>query len=144
MEYENLSITELKRMRQEIEQNKADLEKALKKRWREAKSELIQRLKSLIESEGYEVTEIARALEARRRGPRPRSMQDHAVTNSLPVSNAVERTYTKYVDLEDPAHTYTRGVLPKWMKEKMINLGLDPKSRKDRDTFKANYMRPLV
>jgi len=140
MEYQNLSITELKQMRQQIEQSKADLEKVLSKRWREAKKEMVQRVRAIIESEGYDVHDIVRALDSRRRGPRPRA-QENAEKNTTLASGNIERTYIKYVDPENPEHTYTRGVLPKWMKEKMIEKGLDPANRKDRDKFKINYMR---
>jgi DNA-binding protein H-NS len=56
---------------------------------------------------------------------------------------ASDRSYTRYVDPENPENIYSRGVLPKWMKEKMAAQGYDPAVREDREAFKANYLQAV-
>ena len=128
MEYANLSVDEIQQQLDQIEQNRADLEKALEQRRQQAKYELAQHIKDMIVEQGYDVSDVAALL-----GGRKRRAAAAAVKKST-------RQYTKYVDPENPNNVYVRGVIPGWMKQKMQEQGYDPSSKDDRETFKANYL----
>jgi DNA-binding protein H-NS len=130
VEYDNLSVEEIERHLDEIEQNRANLKRALEVRRQEAKYELAQQLKDMILEHGYEVSEIASLL-----GPRKR--------RAPPVGRKSTRHYVRYVDPENANNVYVRGVLPGWMKEKMQEQGYDPGSKADREAFKANYLQAI-
>ena len=126
MEFENLSVDEIQQQLDQIEQNRADLEKALEQRRQQAKYDLVQHIKDLITENGYEVAEIAGLLGSRKRRA---------------ASKSGSRQYTRYVDPENPDNVYVRGVIPGWMKLKMQEQGYDPTSKPDREAFKANYLQ---
>ncbi|MCG6943442.1 MAG: H-NS histone family protein [Thiohalocapsa sp.] len=129
MDYKTLSVDELQAQLQEVEQSKANLEKALYQRWNEAKSELAQEIRDMITSRGYDMDEILDLVTPKRRRASPMKKGN--------------RNYTRYVDPENPDNVYVRGVLPKWMKEKMIAQGYDPSVKDDREAFKVNYLQAL-
>jgi DNA-binding protein H-NS len=131
VEYQNLSVEELQSQLHQIEQSRVDLEKALYQRWHEAKSELAQEIREMIEQRGYDVDEIAALIVPRRR---------RAVAAKKSGGN---RSYTRYVDPENPNNVYIRGVLPRWMKEKMAAQGYDPSAKPDREAFKSNYLQAV-
>jgi DNA-binding protein H-NS len=128
VEYENLSVEEIEQQLHAIDQDRADLEKALEKRRQEAKYELAQQIKEMIVEHGYDVADIAPLLGVRkRRAP----------------SRKGGRQYTRYVDPDDPNNVYSRGVIPGWMKQKMRDEGYDPANKSDREAFKANCLQVL-
>jgi len=131
LDFKNLSVDELQEQLQQIEQSKVDLEKALYQRWNEAKTELAQEIREMIESRGYELDEILDLV-----GPKRRR-------GAATTAKKGNRSYTRYVDPENPANVYIRGVLPKWMKEKMTAQGYDPSVKDDREAFKANYLQAV-
>lgn len=135
MDYKSLSVDELQAQLQQIEQSKVDLEKALYQRWHEAKTELAHEIREMIESRGYDIDEILDlVVPKRRRGA------SAAAAVSAKKGN---RNYVRYVDPENPENIYVRGVLPKWMKEKMSAQGYDPSVKDDREAFKANYLQAV-
>ena len=84
--------------------------------------------RELIAAAGYDLEEIVPLISrGRRRRGSPAALKSNG--------------YPRFVDPDNPDNVYTRGVLPGWMKEKMLALGLDPKTRTDRDSFKANHLR---
>ena len=136
MTFANLSAEEIRRQLEEIEQNKTELERALTVRRQEEKQGVVQQIRDLILSNGYELDEIVPliATSRRRRGG----------ASTAPRAAASGRDYTRYVDPDNPENTYVRGVLPGWMKQKMLDQGYDPSLKKDRETFKANSLRVLA
>ncbi len=130
MDYKSLSVDELQAELQQIEQNKANLEKALYQRWHEAKAELAQEIREMITGRGYDMDEILDLVTPKRR--------------RASASKKGNRSYTRYVDPENPDNVYVRGVLPKWMKEKMAAQGYDPSVKDDREAFKASYLQALT
>ncbi len=128
MEYQSLSVDELQAQLEQVEQNKAELEKAIGRRWQEAKSELAQQIREMIDERGYDLDEILSLVAGRRR-------------RATAAGKKGGRTYVKYVDPENSGNVYVRGVLPGWMKEKMVAQGYDPSIRADREAFKSNYLR---
>ncbi|MBK1632411.1 H-NS histone family protein [Thiohalocapsa halophila] len=130
MEYKNLSVDELQAQLQQVEQNKVDLEKALYQRWHEAKAELAHEIREMIDSRGYDTEEILELVAPKRKRAGGGAKKGN-------------RSYTRYVDPENPSNVYVRGVLPKWMKEKMTAQGYDPSVKDDREAFKANYLQAM-
>lgn len=128
MEVENLSAEEIQQQLEQMAQSKAALERALQSRREEAKAGVVEQIMELIHGNGYELDEIVSQLPVRRRrGPATRRSSN--------------RQYTRYMDPENPKNIYVRGVLPRWMKEKMAEQGYDAGSKADREAFKANYLQ---
>lgn len=130
MTIENLSVDEIQEKLRTLAQNRSDLEYALVQRQQQARLDLVQQIKDLIEGQGFDIADITPLL-----GPRRKRM---AGTKAGGL-----RQYTKYVDPENSENTYVRGVLPGWMKKKMQDQGYDPNSKPDREAFKANYLHVL-
>jgi DNA-binding protein H-NS len=130
VDFHTLSVEELQQQLQQVEQSKADLEKALYQRWNESKTELAQEIRDKIEQKGYDVEEIVALVLPRKR-------------RATAQVRKGGRSYTKYVDPENPDNIYVRGVLPGWMKDKMTAQGYDPSIKEDREAFKANYLQAV-
>lgn len=122
MEHANLSLEEIQRQLDEADSKKAQLEKLLKSKREEGKGAVVQQIREIIADNDYDAEEIMNLVLRRRR-----------------LSG--NRQYRHYVDPENPENVYSRGVLPVWMREKMAEQGLDPASKEDRETFKANSLR---
>ena len=133
MEYATLSVDQIQQQLEEIEQSKAELERALVTRRQEAKHGVAQQVRDLITQSGYDLDEIVPLLAPRRRRG--------AAATARPA--ATGREYTRYVDPENPENVYVRGVLPGWMKQKMQEQGYDASVKADREAFKANYLKVI-
>jgi len=115
---------EFKRMLEESKNEISSLEKEFSHRKKEMKINLANRIMELIKSHDLMVEEVVPLI----------------LTNKQwKVLCSEQRTY--YVDPENPENTYTRGATPKWMKDKMIEKGLDPSSSKDRNMFKSTHLQ---
>ena len=125
---DDLSVGEIEQQLEALAQSRTDLEQALAQRQQQAKYDLAQEVKDLIQDRGYDAAEIATLLGARRR-------------RSAGVKKSGSRQYTRYVDPDDPENKYVRGVLPGWMKQKMQDQGYDPSSKEDREAFKASSLQ---
>lgn len=130
VEYQNLSADELKNQIEQTKQREAELQRVLKNRWQAEKTQLAQEIRGMIEARGYDAEEVMDLVLPRRR-------------RGAAAKKAGSGNYTCYVDPDNPKNVYTRGVLPGWMKEKMVASGLDPSKREDRDTFKANHLKAV-
>jgi DNA-binding protein H-NS len=94
------------------------------------RKDIAAQVRELIQSTGYSVYEIVALIpRTGRRGRRSR-----AVTPGQGV-------YPRFVDPDNPNNVYRRGVLPGWMKERMLAHGLDPSRKADRETFKTTHLR---
>jgi DNA-binding protein H-NS len=127
LEIQTLSVDELKAQLEQIEQSKANIERALVQRWQEQKGDLAQQIRQMIDEHGYDHEEIMGLVVGRRRR-----------------GGAAKKTgqgYLRYVDPENPENVYTRGVLPRWMKDRMTSNGYDPSVKADREAFKAKFLR---
>jgi len=127
---DNLSVDELQQQLEELAQSQADLEHALAQRKQQAKYDLAQEIKGLIQEKGYDVGEIVSLIGARKK-------------RSIGAKKSGSRQYTKYVDPENPGNVYVRGVIPGWMKQRMQDQGYDSSSKEDRESFKANFLQVL-
>ncbi len=135
MEYANLSVEEIQQQLEDIEQSKAELQRALLVRRQEGKHEVAQQVRDLILTNGYELEEIVPLIQARRRRA--------VAASKTPAPSVGGRDYTHYVDPENPDNVYVRGVLPGWMKQKMQEQGYNPTVKADREAFKANYLQTV-
>ncbi|MGQ9659860.1 MAG: H-NS histone family protein [Thermochromatium sp.] len=126
MDQSNLSIEEIQRQLEEATLKKAQLEKLLENKREEGKSAIVEQIRALILDNGYDPEEIMN-LVLRRLHRRRKLVGD--------------RQYRRYVDPDNPDNVYSRGVLPAWMKEKMVEHGYDPSSRQDREAFKTKVLR---
>ncbi|MEA3640153.1 MAG: H-NS histone family protein [Lamprobacter sp.] len=133
VEYQHLSAEELKNQIEQTKQREAELQKALNQRWQAEKSELANQIRDLIESRGHDVEDIMNHLSPTNRRRRTGNAGKKAGTGN----------YTRYFDPENPNNVYSRGVLPRWMKDKMASLGLDSSNKEDRESFKANHLQPI-
>jgi len=140
VEFQELSVEEIRAQLQQVDQTKATLEKALLRRKHAARGDLIQQVRDLIIRNGYTVEEIVETLNTkRRRGmaadgtPAPKKANDGRGKGN--------RNYVTYVDPANEQNVYVRGVLPGWMKQKMKELGHDPSRKEDREKFKTGYLR---
>lgn len=131
MEYSDLSVEEIQRQLEAIEQSRSELERALAVRRQEGKQEVVQQVRDLILGNGYDLDEIIPLVLVRRRRASP--------AIKVPISGG--REYPRYVDPENPENVYVRGVLPGWMKKKMQEQGYNPAVKSDREAFKANYLQ---
>jgi DNA-binding protein H-NS len=132
VEYATLSVDQIQQQLEEIEQSKAELERALVTRRQEAKHGVAQQVRDLITQGGYDLDEIVPLLAPRRR---------RGAAAARPA--ATGREYTRYVDPENSENVYVRGVLPGWMKQKMQEQGYDASVKADREAFKANYLKVI-
>ena len=130
MGIDNLSVDEIQEQLDELAQSQADLEAALEQRQQQAKYDLAQEIKDLIQERGYDLSEIVGLLGVRRR-------------RSTVSKKTGSRQYTKYVDPDNAENVYVRGVIPGWMKQKMLDQGYDPSSKPDREAFKANSLHVM-
>jgi len=122
VEYSNLSLEEIERQLLEADSKRTQLDKLLKNKREEGKGAIVEQIKNIILDNGYD----------------PEEIMNLVLRRSRFVS---DRQYRHYVDPENPDNVYSRGVLPRWMTDKMIAQGYDPASKEDRETFKSNSMR---
>lgn len=130
MGIENLSVDEIQQQLDELAESQANLEQALEDRQQQAKYDLVQQIKELIQEHGYDLSDILNLLGVRRR-------------RAASAKKGGSRQYTRYVDPDNPKNVYVRGVIPGWMKQKMQDEGYDPGSKSDREVFKSNSLNVL-
>ena len=123
--FSELSVDEIQNRLNNIDSDRAALEKELDRKRQQVKKDLAQEIKETIEGRGYEVAEIVELMSPRKRVGRGKG----------------NRSYVSYVDPDNENNVYIRGVLPKWMKEKMAAKGLDSSNKEDRDSFKQQYLK---
>jgi DNA-binding protein H-NS len=130
VQFEGLSVEQIQEQLYQVEQSRADLEKALEQRKQQEKYDVAQEVKDLIAQRGYALGEIVPLLTTKKR---------RAVAAATTKKSG--RQYTRYVDPDNADNVYVRGVLPGWMKQKMLDNGFDPGAREDREKFKAEFLR---
>jgi len=127
VQYENLTVEEIQQQLEQIEQSRTDLEKALEQRRQQAKHDIAQEIKDMIADRGYDLGDVLPLLTGRKR--------------RAAAARKGDRHYVRYIDPENPDNVYVRGVIPGWMKQKMLDQGYDPSSKGDREAFKANFLQ---
>jgi DNA-binding protein H-NS len=127
------TVSELREQLAQLEQQRADVERALAARHEAAKGEIAAQVRDLIVANGYDIDEILPLVAGKSKGVRRTRGQAPAVEGRA-----------HYVDPDDPSHTYVRGATPAWMRDKMIALGYDPADKDSRDAFKAEHLRRVA
>lgn len=125
VDYAGMSVDELHQHLEQIEQNRADLERALKNRAEQQRHDVAQQVKDLIADSGCDIDDIFNLIGGRRKkgGQIKKNTQ-----------------YKRYVDPDNAENVYVRGVIPGWMKRKMTDQGYDWTSKEDRDLFKERHL----
>lgn len=71
-------------------------------------------------------------------------MKEKANGSEKAGKGVASKAFPVYCLNDDPTQTYTRGVMPNWMKDQILKRGLDPAKAEDRATFKAKFMTVLA
>lgn len=92
----------------------------------EARNSLINNILVSIDDHGFDRQEIVEQLQKRgRKAAKPATTRKPAVT---------------MVDPAVPGQTYSRGPYPAWIKERMVQLGLDPANAEHRKQYRAENL----
>ena len=105
----------------EIKEEEAELEAAIAQLKIELKSSIVEQIRDLLAENGFTADEIL-----------------PLVAPAEPAKPA--RNFPTWALKSDQTKTYTRGVLPGWMKDAMGEIGLDPRMGEDRAKFKNEHM----
>ncbi len=127
--FSELSVDEIQQRLTNIDTDRAALERELDRKRQQVKKDLAQEIKAMIEERGYDVGDIVELISARKR------------SGTGTGRGRGNRSYVSYVDPNNENNVYTRGVLPRWMKDQMAEKGLDSSNKEDRDTFKEQHLR---
>lgn len=127
----NMTLDEIEEQLQQIEHSKRSLQKALEQKKMRQKTELAAKVRDTITAEGFDVAEIVALMEKKKRG-------------GAGATKQTSGSYTTYVDPDNSNNVYVRGVLPRWMKDKMQALHLDPGNKDHRDKFKAKHLKAVA
>jgi hypothetical protein len=101
---------------EEAAERAAALEQAVEVRRKAAKRELVESIRGWISQYGMTVEEIVAEL-------------------------VVEKQEAGgFIDEACPGQHYSRGPFPKWMRDRMVELGFDPANKADRRAYKFEHM----
>ncbi|MFP4076477.1 MAG: H-NS histone family protein [Halochromatium sp.] len=132
MNDEYRSAEEIQAHLEQLRQDQAALEQALKDRRKEEKKELAAEIKNMIIERGHDVFEIAELLLG---GQKKRRRT---------AANSASSGYTLYADPDNPERVYSRGRMPQWLIDKMAANGFDPSDAQQRQQFKEQHLTPLA
>ena len=125
------SAEEIQAHLEQLRQDQAALEQALKDRRKEEKKDLAAEIRDMILERGHDVAEIADLLSSQKK--RRRS-----------AANSTNSSYTHYADPDNPNNVYSRGRMPQWLIDKMAANGFDPSDAEQRQQFKEQHLKPLA
>ncbi len=125
-EPETLSIEQIENRLAQMEADRKALESALKKRRSAELSAFAQEIREQITQRGYRVDEVIAVLTKGRRTASGGRRSVH---------------YVRYVDPDNPKHSYVRGPIPGWLQEKMEAAGYDPSDKAQREEFKSTHLK---
>ena len=134
-----MSPAEIQQHLAAIEQQRVNALQALNQAKEQAKQDLAQVIKDMIAERGYTLDDIIPLLAAKRR--RAYSRRQKAQVPQVVAAPTPQGAY--YVDPDNTGNVYVKGAIPGWMKQKMLSQGLDPKSKPDRNSFKANFLQRM-
>lgn len=116
-------------LRQELDQltvRAQELQKEIASVESEARNSLINNILVSIDDHGFDRQEIVEQLQKRgRKAAKPATTRKPAVT---------------MVDPAVPGQTYSRGPYPAWIKERMVQLGLDPTNAEHRKQYRTENL----
>lgn len=122
------SIAEMQQRLAQIEVDREKLEAALAERRQADLMEFAESVREQIAERGYRVDEVIALIQKGRRGPSRRRGQSRP----------------HFVDPDNPAHTYSKGPLPAWLREKMHAAGYDAADKAQREAFKSNFLKQVA
>lgn len=128
----NDAVIELKAQLEATEARKSELEFALAEAKVQARQGVAEQVLELIRASGFDEQEILELL-----GPKP-------IQNERKRARK-ERSAKQRPRLAlrgDSSKTYARGPMPGWIKQAMIETGMQPENAEHRAAFKAQYMVP--
>lgn len=123
-----LSIEQMEQRLAQIEVDREQLEAALKQRREVDLNEFAETIRGQIAERGYRLDEVIALLgkggktAARRRG----------------------NSHAYFVDPDNPSNTYSKGPLPRWLREKMEAAGYDAADKAQREAFKLAHLKRVV
>ncbi len=125
-ESDELSIEQIESQLAQIEADRKKLETALKQRRTVELSDFAKEIGEKITERGYQIDEVVALLSRRKKSASKRTRSAE---------------YVRYVDPDNPAHSYSRGPLPGWLREKMEAAGYDPADKAQREEFKSSHLQ---
>ena len=120
-----LSIDQIEQQLAQMEVDREMLEAALKERRQGDLVALAESLREQIAERGYQLDEVIAVLQKGRRTTSRRRGEGQP----------------RYVDPDNPAHTYSKGPIPGWLREMMQAAGYDVTDRSQREAFKTAHLR---
>jgi DNA-binding protein H-NS len=123
----DLSLDELHARLEELNAEWYAVAQAIEARENEDRKQLADAIKNKVEGAGYDIQEILGLVEKKKGNSRKSG-----------------RTYARYVDPDNEKNAYVRGVLPRWLKDKMRAKGYDPSAKGDRDSFKEKHLKRVA
>lgn len=121
-------------LRQELDQltvRAQELQKEIASVESEARNSLINNILVSIDDHGFDRQEIVEQLQKHVGKKRGRKAAKPATTRKPAVT---------MVDPAVPGQTYSRGPYPVWIKERMVQLGLDPTNAEHRKQYRAENL----
>jgi hypothetical protein len=114
-----------------LEAERAELEAELSRTKAEARGATVEAVRALIADAGDTPDEILPLLAPA--APKGKAKRTRA-------SGSDTRHFPAYALADDPGRTYSRGKLPGWLRERMMDAGLDPDDRASRELFREQRM----
>jgi DNA-binding protein H-NS len=120
------SVEEIQAQLAQLEADETALRQALRDQHAAEFAAFVGELREQIDARGYSLDDVVAQLGKGRGGS---------------STKRASASVTRYVDPENPAQTYSRGPLPRWLREKMEAAGYDPADKAQREEFKASYLQ---
>ena len=114
----------------DLKQSEAALRAQLAELQAQAVAGAVEQTLALIASVGCTTEKFVALLMPAKKGRKSKGTGER---RSAPVVTLVMK--------DNPELRYVRGVMPGWMKDKIVAAGGDPANKKDRDSFKEQYMQ---
>ncbi len=122
-----ITFIDMKAQLEELTQQTSSLQKAIAAAETEAMTSLVQNILTAIDEHGFERKAVLEKLN--RQATKRRSSPIEVVLMHDP---------------EVPGQTYSRGVYPAWMKERMAQLGFDATNKEHRKAYRTQHLVPVV
>jgi DNA-binding protein H-NS len=119
------------RLKQELAEAEAkakDLEKELAAVRMEARNSLVSNILTSIADHGFDRDEIIELL-----GKKPKGKAKAKAAS----------TGQRFHDPQVPGQFYVKGALPAWMKQRMVELEMDPNDALHRKHYREHYLQPV-
>jgi DNA-binding protein H-NS len=123
-----LDVDQIEQKLAQIEADREKLQAALQQRRQADLVDFVETIRGQITERGYRTDDVIALLQKRRRGPKRRRAQGQPY----------------FVDPDNAAHTYSKGPLPAWLREKMQAAGYDPTDKAQREAFKSTCLKQVA